>query len=66
MLQIRFRLGLRPQTSMGRPRWGAYSAAPDPGLTYVSHHRHHRPASGKQPISWTIDAVGLRENFHGK
>jgi len=25
MQQIRFRLGLRP-----RPRWGAYSAPPDP------------------------------------
>ena len=46
MHQIRFRLGLRP-----RPRWGAYSAPPDPltgfGGLLLRREREERGGEGR-------------------
>jgi len=43
MHQIRFRLGLR-----SRPRWGAYSAPPDPLAGFKEGERRERKGRGKE------------------
>ena len=56
MHQIRFRLGLRP-----RPRWGAYSAPPDPLAGFkgsTSKGREGMKRGGRGPISSVAQGRG--------